>query len=129
MSITVADIQNQLWQEGKDAATSTEITDWIAKSTTQALLIESRLSGNDLDMVVLELTLATAYTFLRMDVLAKLKQDRVNLLIENARAGYNSIGSMTDNVDTFPTKTIGRVSNELLRDMPGSYDTRNRYPR
>lgn len=129
MSITVAEVQNQLWQEGNDAATSALITDWIVKADKQAKQYESRLTGDTLDLVVLDLTLAIAYTFLRLPDMAKIKTDSAMSLIENARAGYNSTGSMTDTVDSYPTKTIGRISNDLLRDLPGSYDTHNRTPR
>lgn len=128
MSVTVTDVRYQLWQTGTNALLDPAITDYITKANTQALLLESRLSGTTLDAVVLELVLVMAYTFLREPELARLKQDRANELIDIARSGYNSTQGSTDTVDTYPTKTIGRISNDLLRDLPGSYDTHNRKP-
>ena len=76
----------------------------------------------------MELVLEKAYTYFRMPEMATLKHKAAMDLISMATASYSQSGSMVDTVDTYPTKTIGRISNDLLRDLPGSYDTHNRRP-
>jgi len=129
MSVTLADVKYQLMILNAGDLPDANINDYIAKSGVLALLYESRLTGDMLDAVVMELVLEKAYCYFRMPELAKVKHDAAMDLISNATASYSIAGSMTDSVDTYPTKTIGRISNDLLRDLPGSYDTHNRTPR
>lgn len=128
MSVTLADVKKQLMIMNADDMPDANITDYITKSGVLALQFESRLSGDTLDAVVMELVLEKAYTYFRMPEMATLKHNAAMDLISMATASYSQAGSMVDTVDTYPTKTIGRISNDLLRDLPGSYDTRNRRP-
>lgn len=128
MSVTLADVKKQLMIMNADDMPDANITDYITKSGVLALQFESRLSGDTLDAVVMELVLEKAYTYFRMPEMATLKHKAAMDLISMATASYSQAGSMVDTVDTYPTKTIGRISNDLLRDLPGSYDTHNRRP-
>lgn len=128
MSVTLADVKKQLMIMNADDMPDANITDYITKSGVLALQFESRLSGDTLDAVVMELVLEKAYTYFRMPEMATLKHNAAMDLISMATASYSQSGSMVDTVDTYPTKTIGRISNDLLRDLPGSYDTHNRRP-
>jgi hypothetical protein len=128
MSVTLADVKKQLMIMNADDMPDANITDYITKSGVLALQFESRLSGDTLDAVVMELVLEKAYTYFRMPEMATLKHNAAMDLISMATASYSQAGSMVDTVDTYPTKTIGRISNDLLRDLPGSYDTHNRRP-
>lgn len=128
MSVTLADVKKQLMIMNADDMPDANIADYITKSGVLALQFESRLSGDTLDAVVMELVLEKAYTYFRMPEMATLKHNAAMDLISMATASYSQAGSMVDTVDTYPTKTIGRISNDLLRDLPGSYDTHNRRP-
>ena len=128
MSVTLADVKKQLMIMNADDMPDANITDYITKSGVLALQYESRLTGDTLDAVVMELVLEKAYTYFRMPEMATLKHNAAMDLISMATASYSQSGSMVDTVDTYPTKTIGRISNDLLRDLPGSYDTHNRRP-
>lgn len=129
MSVTLADVKYQLMILATGSLPDANITDFIAKSETLAKLFESRLTGDLLDAVVMEFVLEKAYTYFRTPELASVKHKAAMDLISVATVSYSSSGSMSDTVDTYPTKTIGRISNDLLKDLPGSNDTHNRTPR
>ncbi len=108
MSITAADIQKRLPQEGVDSATDTHCNDWIAKATTRITNLDSRISGNDLDSLLLLECVEYGLRFLGYNAEADAERDRFKETIKIVQAKLNALKT-PDSITVFKVYRAGSV--------------------
>lgn len=108
MSITAADIQKRLPQEGENLVTDTHCTDWITKATTRITGMDSRISGNDLDSLLLMECTEYGLRFLGLNAEADAERDRFKETLRAVQAKMNAL-KVPDSITIFKVYRAGNV--------------------